>query len=63
MFKKLKGGLGIGGGKNKNNVKYKFDVLVVQLEGVPTAVKKCRVVWSRSAKVQMTEIKEARNGE
>ncbi len=61
MFKKLKG-LASGGSKSKGAVKYKFDVQVVQLEGVPGPVKKCRVVWSRSAKMQMTEVKECRNG-
>ncbi len=61
MFKKLKGALG-GGGSAKGGVKVKFDLQVVHCERLPSAVKKCRVVWSRSAKVQMTAVKDVRNG-
>lgn len=42
--------------------KYKFDVDVLQLDNIPAAVKKCRIVWSRKAKVQMTETVEPKRG-
>lgn len=32
----------------------------MQAKGLPSAVKKCRVVWARSAKVQMTEVKDVK---
>ncbi|GLI62410.1 hypothetical protein VaNZ11_005030 [Volvox africanus] len=47
-------------GKGGYGVKYKIDLQVVQLENLPTSIRKCRVVWARSAKLQMTDIKDAR---
>ncbi len=62
MFKKLGRALGGGGGGGKGSVRVKFDVQVVQVDRLPTAVRKCRVVLARSAKVSMTATKDARNG-
>jgi hypothetical protein len=62
MFKKLSRGLAHKSG-GKTPLKFRFDVQVVQLENLPSAVKNCRVVWSRGAKVQMTEFKNTLNGE
>ena len=63
MFGKFTAGLKRAG-KGAHGAKYKLDVQVVQVKGLPGAVKKCRVVWSRAAKVQMTEVKEVKaNGE
>lgn len=61
MFRKL--GKALGGGGKGGSTKVKFDLQVVQVENLPQAVRKCRVVWSRSAKVQMTAVKDVRNGE
>ncbi|GIL59066.1 hypothetical protein Vafri_14027 [Volvox africanus] len=47
-------------GKGGHGVKYKIDLQVVQLENLPTSIRKCRVVWARSAKLQMTDIKDTR---
>ncbi|GIL91294.1 hypothetical protein Vretimale_9986 [Volvox reticuliferus] len=47
-------------GKGGHGVKYKIDLQVVQLENLPTSIRKCRVVWARSAKLQMTDIKDVR---
>ena len=47
-------------GKGSHGSKYKIDVQITQLENLPAYVKKVRVVWSRSAKVQMTDFKDTR---
>jgi len=60
MFKKL--GRALGGGGKGSSLRVKFDLEVVQVDNLPQAVRKCRVVWSRSAKVQMTNIKDVRGG-
>ena len=62
MFKKLGNKLS-GALKGKGNVKYKIEVQIVQIDGLPDAVKKCRVVMSRASKVAMTVVKDLRNGE
>ncbi|KAL6755265.1 N-terminal C2 in EEIG1 and EHBP1 proteins-domain-containing protein [Haematococcus lacustris] len=60
MFRKL--GKALGGGGKSQTIKVRFDLQVVQVDRLPTAVRKCRVVWARNAKVQMTAVKEVRNG-
>lgn len=59
MFGKFAAGIKRAG-KGSHGSKYKIDVQVTQLENLPAYVKKVRVVWSRSAKVQMTDFKDAR---
>eukprot|EP00775_Hariotina_reticulata_P010260 gene10260-10419_t len=46
----------------KQALKYRFDVFVDKLDNLPGPVKRCRVVWSRGPKVQMTDIKEVTRG-
>ncbi|KAG1673433.1 hypothetical protein FOA52_002198 [Chlamydomonas sp. UWO 241] len=58
LKKMSKGMLGIG----KAGMRYRFEVQVVQLEGVPEGVECARVVMARSAKVAMTEVAVARKG-
>lgn len=47
-------------GKGGHGLKYKIDLQVINLENLPTSIKKCRVVWARSAKLQMTDVKDVR---
>ncbi|GFR47585.1 hypothetical protein Agub_g9317 [Astrephomene gubernaculifera] len=47
-------------GKGSHGLKYRIDVQVTQLENLPTTIRKCRVVWARSAKIQVTEAKDVR---
>ncbi|GLC41964.1 hypothetical protein PLESTM_001271200 [Pleodorina starrii] len=47
-------------GKGGHGQKYKIDLQIIQLENLPTSIKKCRVVWARSAKLQITDIKDVR---
>ena len=67
MFKKLGFGLqsfGRAGSKNsKGQLKCRFELKVDQLENVPAAVGKCRVMWTRNAKIQYTSVKPVRTGE
>ena len=61
MFKKF--GLSkLGLSKGGKGAKYKLEVQIVSVDGMPDAVKKCRVVMSRAAKVAMTDVKDTRNG-
>lgn len=60
MLSRISRGLRTG---NKQPLKYRFDVRVEKLDNLPGPVKKCRVVWSRGAKLQMTETQDVRNGE
>ena len=46
----------------KTALKFRFDVQIDKLENLPSAVKKCRVVWSRGSKLQMTEMKDVGRG-
>lgn len=48
--------------KKAGRVKYRFDVVVEKLDNLPGPVKKCRVVWSRGPKLQMTDIKDVHKG-
>ncbi|KXZ54203.1 hypothetical protein GPECTOR_5g297 [Gonium pectorale] len=47
-------------GRGGHGLKYKIDLQVTTLENLPTSIKKCRVVWARSAKVQITDVKDVR---
>jgi hypothetical protein len=61
MLARLSGKLGKRG--KSAGLKFRFDVQVDKLENLPAAVKKCRVVWSRGSKLQMTELRDVRGGE
>lgn len=43
-------------------VKFRFDVKVVELRMIPESIDICRVVWSRGAKVLMTDISQVEDG-
>lgn len=49
-------------GKGGNSSKYKLEVQVVAVEGLPAVVKYARVCMARSAKVAHTKIVGARGG-
>lgn len=61
MFKKLQRNLERKK-EGKTPIKFRFDVQVKELQGVPASVDECRVVWSRGAKVQMTDLAHAHEG-
>lgn len=61
MLGKISRGLGHKSG-GKQSTKYRFDVVVEKLDNLPSAIKKCRVVWSRGPKLQMTDIKDVSKG-
>lgn len=46
-----------------SNINHFALVVVEKLDNLPAPVKKCRVVWSRGPKVQMTETKDVAKGE
>lgn len=46
----------------KKGAKYKISILVEKLDNLPAPVKRCRVVWSRGPKVQLTETKDVSKG-
>jgi hypothetical protein len=46
----------------KQALKFRFDIQIDKLDNLPGPVKKCRVVWSRAAKLQMTDMKDVKNG-
>jgi hypothetical protein len=54
--------LGKLGKPGRAGLKFRFSVHVDKLENLPAAVKKCRVVWSRGSKLQMTELRDVRGG-
>lgn len=60
MLKRVSRGLGHTA-KQAQKVHLRVDV--EKLDNLPAAVKKCRVVWSRGPKVQMTNIKDVAKGE
>ncbi|GAX78579.1 hypothetical protein CEUSTIGMA_g6018.t1 [Chlamydomonas eustigma] len=63
MFSLKKFGRGIGLSKGGDTgIKYNIDVQVVSVDGLPDAVKKCRVVMARGAKISMTDVKDTRAG-
>ncbi|GMH42813.1 hypothetical protein BSKO_10732 [Bryopsis sp. KO-2023] len=43
-------------------LKFRFDVRVVGVSDLPVTVDKCRVVWARGPKVQMTRVRGAKDG-
>jgi hypothetical protein len=61
MFGKLTRGISHKS-SSKQKLKFRFDVHVEKLDNLPAPVKKCRVVWSRGPKLQMTDIKDVKNG-
>jgi hypothetical protein len=61
MLGRLSRGLGHKSGQRRG-AKYRFDVLVDKLDNLPAPVKRCRVLWSRGAKVQMTNMKDVTKG-
>lgn len=58
MLKRVSRGFG-----GKKAQKFHLNVFVEKLDNLPSAVKRCRVVWSRGAKVQMTDVKDVAKGE
>lgn len=62
MFKKISRGINHASAGKKGS-KYKIGILVEKLDNLPAAVKKCRVVWSRGPKVQMTEVRDVVKGD
>lgn len=56
MFKKLGKALG------SKKIKIRLDVEIGAVQGLPTSVAACRVVWARDAKVQMTTFTPIENG-
>jgi hypothetical protein len=61
MLGRLSRGIGHKSG-GKRGCKFRFDILVDKLDNLPAPVKRCRVVWSRGAKLQMTEVKDVSKG-
>ena len=57
MFRKLKS---FGASKR---AKYRLDVTVGEVEGLPDEVGQCRVVWARQAKVSVTKTVAVSKGE
>jgi hypothetical protein len=60
MLRRVSRGLGHTA---KQAQKVHLKVEVEKLDNLPAAVKKCRVVWSRGPKVQMTNTKDVSKGE
>lgn len=58
MFRKLKSQLG---GKS-SKVKFRLDVAVARVEGLPLSVAACRLQWARGAKVAVTKLVPAADG-
>ena len=59
MFKKLGRALS----SQKTRIKVRYDVQIVNLQGLPAGVSACRVVWARAAKVQYTRLAAVTDGE
>lgn len=57
MFRKLKSGLTKG-----VKSKYRLDVAVSSVEGLPPGVAACRLQWARGAKVAVTKLAPASSG-
>jgi hypothetical protein len=60
MLRRVSRGLGHTA---KQAQKVHLKVEVEKLDNLPAAVKKCRVVWSKGPKVQMTNVKDVSKGE
>lgn len=61
MLGRISRGIGHKSG-GKKGTKYRFDIVIEKLDNLPGPIKKCRVVWSRGAKLQMTSIKDVNKG-
>lgn len=57
MFRKLKAGLG-----GKGKAKFRLDVAVERVEGLPAGVSAARLQWARGAKVAVTKLVPASGG-
>lgn len=57
MFRKLKAGLG-----GKGKAKFRLDVAVERVEGLPQSVAAARLQWARGAKVAVTKLVPAEGG-
>ena len=57
MFRKLKAGLG-----GKGKAKFRLDVAVERVEGLPAGVSAARLQWARGAKVAVTKLVPANAG-
>lgn len=57
MFRKLKAGLG-----GKGKAKFRLDVAVERVEGLPAGVSAARLQWARGAKVAVTKLVPASAG-
>jgi hypothetical protein len=44
------------------SLKYRFDLQIDAVEGLPGGVTQCRVLWARGAKVQLSRLAEVQNG-
>lgn len=60
MLGRLSRGIGHSGGRK--GIKFRFDVTIDKLDNLPAPVKKCRVTWSRGAKLQATDVKDVNKG-
>jgi len=49
--------------KHKSPKKFRFDVTVSSLEGIPATIKGCRIVWTRGSRSQTTQTTPVINGE
>lgn len=57
MFRKLKAGL-----SSKGKAKFRLDVAVERVEGLPPGVAAARLQWARGAKVAVTKLAPASAG-
>ncbi|KAL0050284.1 hypothetical protein WJX82_008110 [Trebouxia sp. C0006] len=48
--------------KHKSSKKFRFDVTVSSLEGIPATIKGCRIVWTRGSRSQTTQTTPVING-
>ncbi|KAL0041347.1 hypothetical protein WJX79_000374 [Trebouxia sp. C0005] len=48
--------------KHKSPKKFRFDVTVSSLEGIPATIKGCRIVWTRGSRSQTTQTTPVING-
>lgn len=44
------------------SLKYRFDLQLGTLEGLPAGCTQCRVLWARGAKVQLSRLVDVRDG-
>lgn len=56
MFRKLKAGL------SSKRTKFRLDVAVARVEGLPAGVSAARLQWARGAKVAVTRLVPAASG-